>query len=219
MKLVNLLLGSVALCIFLTSCMHVKSQVTVFHQFPDGYSGKSYAIVPDKSQVGSLEFNSYAQVLRQQMNTNGFREVPIETADLAVFVFYTIDNGHQVISSTPIMGQTGVTASSTSGNVQVFGNSASYSENTTYTPTYGEVGTEIKSRTEYTRMLEIDMVDRTLLSQGKIKKLYEGKATSNGRTGTLNEVLPTMIEEVFDRFPGKNGRTRTVDKTVHRQGE
>ena len=199
---------------FLPGCMHVQSRITVFHQFPPSFSGTSYAIVPLKDQEGSLEYQSYEQVLRQQLNTNGFREMPMEKADLAVFMSYGIDNGRQVVSSSPIYGQTGVASSSTSGNVQAYGNTATYSANTIYTPTYGVVGTDVQSHVEYSRFLKIDMVDRASFVEGKIKKLYEGQAISTGQSGVISAVLPTMIMQMFERFPGKNGSTRKSIRAV-----
>ena len=133
----------------------IKSQVTVFHEFPQGFSGTTYVLVPSKDQEGDLEYKSYEQAVRQRLNTNGFREAPIGQAELAVFISYGIDNGREVVSSFPVYGQTGVSSSTTYGNVQSYGNSATYSGTTTYTPAYGVVGSEVQSSTVYSRSRKI----------------------------------------------------------------
>jgi hypothetical protein len=131
-----------------------------------------------------------------------------------VFLAYSIDTGREVVSSYPIIGQTGVSSSSTYGTVQSYGSYGTYSGTTTYTPTYGVVGTGVTSQTEYMRVLRLDIVDKHALAEGNIKKLYEGKVVSSGYSGQLVQVLPTMIKVLFEDFPGQNGSTRTSRRAL-----
>ena len=60
------------------------------------------------------------------------------------------------------------------------------------------------------------MVDKSSsLSDERIKKVYEAKVISSGSTSQLPEIVPVMIEALFEEFPGKSGSTRTV----HTQSE
>ena len=205
--------------LFLSSCaVVVKSQVTVFHDLPASLGGTNYALVPFKEQEGSLEHRSYERLLRQELNGKAFRETEIDQAQVIVVVLYGIDTGRQVVSSYPIIGQTGVRRSNTfgtfQGNVQNYGSglgnySGTYSGTTTYTPTYGVVGTGVRSNTEYTRYLKLEILDRNALVDGKISKQYEGKVISSGSTGELSRVVPTMIKSLFEEFPGRSGSSRT----------
>ena len=87
---------------------------------------------------------------------------------------------------------------------------------TTYTPTYGVVGTGTTSYTRYTRYLSLDIIDKdSTLSEDKINRVYEAKVISSGSTSQLPEIVPVMIEALFEEFPGKSGSTRTV----HTQSE
>jgi len=187
----------------------VRSQISVFHELPQGFAGTTYAAVPFKDQEGSLEHKAYEQAVRQELNAKGLQEAPMEQAEVVVFLFYGIDTGREVVSSYPIIGQTGVSSSYTYGTVQSYGSYGTYSGTTTYTPTYGVVGTGVTSHTLYARFLRLDILDKTALAEGKIKKLYEGKIVSGGSSGQLSAVLPTMIKALFEDFPGKSGSTRT----------
>lgn len=199
------------ICAALAGCgQFIRSHVSVFHEMPAGPS-PTYAFLQFKEQEGSLEHRTYENLLRQQLTAKGYREVPLEKADLIAFIQYGIDAGTQVAYSYPIMGQTGVASSYTTGRVQSYGSGyATYSGTTYNTPTYGVVGTGSGSRTEYSRFVRLDLVDRTALAGGNIKKLYEGRVTSQGYSGQLSAVMPAMVRALFEDFPGKSGSTKSI---------
>ncbi len=208
------LLGVLFCLSVLSGCAgFVRSQIAVFHELPQGVAGTTYAMVPFKDQEGSLEHKTYEQAVRQELNAKGLRETPLEQAEVVVFLSYGIDTGREVVSSYPIVGQTGVSSSYTYGTVQTYGGYGTYSGTTIYTPTYGVVGTGVTSHTEYTRFLKLDILDKTALIGGKIKKLYEGKVISSGSSGQVSAVLPTMIKALFEAFPGKSGSIRTLTRS------
>lgn len=49
-----------------------------------------------------------------------------------------------------------------------------------------------------------------VLARRPIERLYECEAHSSGNTGHLSGVEPSMIEAVFQDFPGQSGNVRTV---------
>jgi hypothetical protein len=209
----NLLVATVLLAA-LSGCALLRSQVAVFHQLPKALSGTTYVMIPFKEQEGSFEHKAYEEAVRQELNAKGLREMTVDQAQVAVFLAYGIDAGKEVVSSYPIIGQTGVSSSSTYGTVQSYGSYGTYSGTTTYTPTYGVVGTGVTSQTQYTRVFRLDIVDKETLAEGNIKKLYEGKVVSSGYSGQLVQVLPTMIKALFEDFPGQNGSTRTSARAL-----
>lgn len=208
----------VAFIVFLASlasaCTTVRSHISVFHELDARIVGTTYALVPFKEQEGSLEHKTYEQAVKQELNAKGFKEAPFEQAKVVVFISYGIDTGKRVVTSYPIFGQTGVSSSHTYGTVQSYGSYGTYSGSTTYTPTYGVVGSGVGSRTEYTRILKLDILDKAAATEQKIKKLYEAEVISSGRSGQLAAVLPTMIKALFEDFPGKSVSTRTVDRST-----
>jgi hypothetical protein len=180
----------------------------VFHEIPEKGSGHAYVLIPFKEQIGSLEHKSYESVVKRQLSTKGFRDVPVDNAKFAVFMRYGIDDGKQVMNTYPIIGQTGVSSSYTTGSLSSYGRYGSFTGTTQYTPNYGVVGTGVTTNTVYTRFFNLEILDKNALAENKIVKVYEGKVISEGAEGQLPVVMPTMIKALFEDFPGKSGSTR-----------
>jgi hypothetical protein len=190
----------------------VLSHVTVFHELSTTPQDVKYAFVRSSHQEGSLEHKAYEQMVREQLNKRGFLEVPVAQANIAVFLSYQIDDGKTVISSYPIFGQTGVAGSQTYGNIySTSPGTASFSATTTYTPSIGVVGAGDQSDLQYTRKVQLDMLDRQLLDKGTVSKIYEGTVTSVGSSGQLNRVMPYMLRSLFQEFPGRSGTTKDFE--------
>jgi hypothetical protein len=82
--------------------------------------------------------------------------------------------------------------------------------NTTYnTLTYGVVGSGTSTVTIFKRYLNIDIIAIAKSGDGKVQKVYEGKAISSGSSGQLAPVMPAIVRSVFEDFPGKSGTSRT----------
>ena len=205
----NLIMVIVTLA--LTACgTMVTARVSSFHNLPAQPSGLTFAVMPYQWQNGSLEFQTYANAINAELQSKGFVAAPPDQAQYVVFLAYAIDSGREVSYSYPIIGQTGVSSSYTSGMVQTYGNTASYSGTTTYNPTYGVVGTGQGSRTEYRRVVRLDVLDKSALAAGQVSKVYEGEVVSSGSTGQLSAVMPTLLYALFKDFPGKSGQSKTV---------
>jgi hypothetical protein len=202
----------VFLALLAGACTHIQSNITVFHDLDAGIAGTTYKMVPFKDQVGSLEHRTYEQIVKQELNARGFVEVPIQQAAVVVFMSYGIDVGKQVVTSYPIIGQTGVSSSQTYGTVQNYGGYGTYSGSKIYTPTYGVVGTGVGSRTDYTRFLNLEIIDKTTISEQRIDRRYEARVISIGTSSQMVAVLPSMIKALFEDFPGQSGSTRSVKR-------
>lgn len=207
---------TVLMTLLVSGCMMVTSNISVFHDLPPTAQALKYATLPLKSQEGSLEHQSYKQFIKTELNKRGYVETPVSDADVIVFLDYGIDTGREVVSSYPIIGQTGTLSSYTTGTIQSYGGYATYSGTTYHTPTYGVVGSGTRSDTVYTRFLRLDFVDRAELAAGKVKKRYEAKVVSAGSSSQIAAVMPAMIEALFEDFPGKSGATRRVDVPMQR---
>ena len=187
----------------------VETRVSAFHELEQPLSGITYALVPSKEQEASLEFQSYAKLVKSELGKRGMIEAPIDKAKYAIFMFYGIDDGKQVVTSYPIFGQTGTGSSYTTGTITSYGNTASYSGTTYKTPTYGVVGSGTSTGTVFTRYLNIDIIDIAKSGNGKVHKVYEAKAASSGSSGQLAPVMPAIVKSVFEDFRGKSGASRT----------
>jgi hypothetical protein len=195
----------------LPGCALLMSQISVSHQLPTNLSGTTYVITPFKEQEGNPHYDAYAEAVRQQLNAKGLRETTLDQAQIVVFFAYGIDEGKGVVSSYPIIGQTGATTCSNSfdGTPQSYG-----CPDSSPWPTYGVVETRKTKQIEYTRVLRLNIVDKQALAEGKIKKLYEGKVVSRGFSDQLAEVLPMMVKALFEDFPGKSENTRTSSQVT-----
>jgi hypothetical protein len=116
----NLLVATVLIAA-LPGCALLRSQVAVFHHLPKDLSGTTYVMIPFKEQEGSLEHKAYEEAVRQELNAKGFRETTVDQAQTVVFLAYDIDTGRDVVSSYPIIGQTGASTCSTfDGTIQSY---------------------------------------------------------------------------------------------------
>jgi hypothetical protein len=195
------------LTVVVSACTMVRSDIAIFHELPQRSDPIKYAALPLKEQEGSLEHKAYERLVKTELNKRGFVETAVEDAEFVVFLNYGIDIGKQVLSSYPIIDPTGTASSYTSGTITSYGGYATYSGTTSSTPTYGVVGSGVRSQTVFTRYLRLDILDKAALSDGKIKKVYEAKVTSTGSSGQVAAVMPTMIKALFEDFPGKSGST------------
>jgi len=207
MNILRFIAISVAL-LFLGGCAVVKSNVSVFHVLPEKPEHTKYAFLPLEGQKGSLEYQNYKALVRNELFKYQYEEVPISKATVIVAFNYTIGGGKEKVSSVPTYGQTGVSSSTTRGTVRTYGNYGTYSGTTTYTPTYGITGYQAVSRTEYTRNVWLHIVDKASLESGEPKKLYEASVVSEGSSSQIVRVMPALVKAIFKEFPGKSGSTR-----------
>ncbi len=202
----------VLLFALLGGCATVETRVSAFHELEQPLSGVTYALIPTNEQEGSLEFQSYAKLVKSELGKRGMTETTFDQAKYAIYMLYGIDDGKQVVASYPIFGQIGTSRSYTTGTVTSYGNTASYSGTTYNTPTYGVVGSGARTDTVFKRYLNIDIIDIAKSGNGKVQKVYEGKAISSGSSGQLAPVMPAIVRSVFEDFPGKSGASRTVQQ-------
>lgn len=165
------------------SAPFIRSTISVFHELDA--TGKTYALVPFKEQEDSLEHKTYENIVKQELNAKGFKEVPFKQAEILVFISYGIDAGKQVVTSSTV-------------HIRMDGKNAD---------------TEYEHFIEYTRFLKLDIVTKTVAKEQKPHKIYEAKVISSG-SGQLAAALPTMIKSLFEDFPGESGSSRTVLRLI-----
>ena len=177
--------------------------------------GKRYVILPGNqgSTPDDLEFLEYARYVETVLRPLGFAKATSEKdADVAIMLTYGVGSPqtHQVSSSTPVYGQTGVSSSSTTGTIMPMGGGmASYSGNTTYTPKYGITGyqTELHSYTTYTRFVQLAAYDvAAYRHEKKHRQVWKTSAVSTGSSGDLRFVMPYMVSAMKPYLASNTGR-------------
>jgi len=188
-------------------CSRVVSSVSTFHTLPKKEENKKtmYLFEKYKEQENNLEYDTYQQKIKNYLAKHNFIEN--KQSNIIIKFYYGIDNGTEKIGSMPIIGQTGVSSSHTVGTVTSYGGGhGSYSGSTTYTPTYGVVGSSSYSYSSYKRFLTLQMFDKSTK-----KLIYEAKVLSSGSNGQILAVIDEMIEALFKNFPDKSGTVKTIE--------
>ena len=206
LALITLLIASI-----LSGCATMLSgRASQFHAL-DG-TPRSFWIVPAKEQQGSLEFASYAKLLRSELVGKGWREAAtFMEADVAVFMQYAISAGREVTFSYPVFGSVPTGTSTTTGTVSTFGGVSTINATTTQQTTLGVVGSGVGSRTEFDRALRVTMYSMDAYRRDRsMERVYEGMLRSSGSTGELPAVMPALIHGMFQVFPGESGGTRNI---------
>ncbi len=193
--------------LFLSGCAMIKTSTTTF-QGPNHAERETILVMPlDKTQQDSLEFRAVSNHLLAKLVAKGYRPhdgngPPQYTA----FITYGIDNGRTTTSSVPLYGQTGGGTSYSSGIVSGYGGTATYSGTTTTMPTYGVVGAMPVSSTVYKRQVNVDI---WRVGQPPTK-VYEIRGVSSGSCGNMSSVLNGILDGMFEKFPGENGKSVTT---------
>ena len=199
----------------------VRTNFTAFHTLTPADIVKSVAVVPGNEGLeGSLEFATFKAKLEQNLRQVGFIVVnePAD-ADYVAFFGYGIDGGRTTTrtGSTPIYGQTGGGTTYHSGTLSSYGSggysgSGSYYGSSYTMPTYGIVGSETYTYnvTTYTRVVQLELLDRRALETRKVEKVYEVTLTSKGTCGQIAGVMDEILDGLFKDFPGESGKVVTV---------
>ncbi|SFN74354.1 hypothetical protein SAMN05216386_1682 [Nitrosospira briensis] len=190
MRHLGVLLFSIAL---LSGCATVGEQRS-FHIAVDSQASPTakeklnYVLLPGNENVtlDDLQFQEYSLYLKHALKKQGF--IPAdnaEDANIAIVVSYGIGDPRteQHSYALPVWGQTGVSSANTYGTAMTFGNMASYSGTTTYTPTYGVTGytTQIESATTYSRHILVAAYDaKAFKNSNKEIQIWRTAMTSRG---------------------------------------
>lgn len=184
-----LLVLGLALLAGCASTPRLVGHVSSFHVLDA--SSKEFVILPTQGEESSLEFRSYADLVRKELVRRGWRDTPYETAGVLVFLQYQIGRGRQVVFSYPIYGAVGTLGAT------------------------GVVGEGIGSETVFDRAIQLTMYAAPAYREAKRwEPLYEGVVHSSGGSGSLPPVMPALIEGLFADFPGKSGGTREISIPV-----
>lgn len=202
MTLLRVLLISVLGLMAAACARSVTSDVARFHQLPRP-AGETIAIVPkDAAKEGSLEFAQYAGLIQGRLVGIGYQVADPGSADIVVSMDFSISEGSEKLRSRP-------------GAFSYYNYYGPYGFHRLSHFGYGGLGypyggnNEVYSVTEYSRNLEMDMVDR---ASGK--NVFEGRVESVGRDKRLPEVMPYLVDAMFTNFPGESGVTKRVSIEV-----
>lgn len=186
---------------------YVVANITSFHVLEGNIEKKSFTIIKDSNKGNNLEYQYYAKLISDHLKKLGYREeLDRLKADYAVSFHYEIDNGQEYEDTIPIKGliDSGSSNYETyyNGKKWIYGSSSS-------SPVYGTVGLKKINRIKYTRKFLLYI--NNLGKKDHNHKVFEGRVVSKGYKSQFSDVGKTLIDALFQDFPGKNGRVRDVE--------
>ena len=184
----------------------VTTQVTSFHQLSDSLQGRRFVITPSPEQQSSLEFESYANLVREALAGKGLVDAGASgrgAADLGVALTYGVTG-----STSGYRGGTGGYAGIGAGS------GGGFSMSGVGIGIGFPIGGGGGDATQYQRSLtvQIDRLGGTP-SVGQASsgtRVFEAQAISEGESASLAPVMRAMVQAIFQEFPGPSGATRVV---------
>ena len=187
----------------------VNTQVTAFHELTGGLQGKRFVIIPTAEQQDSLEFGTYANLVREALVGEGLVDAGEDrrSADLGVSMAYEVT------------GRSAGFGSGTSGHVGFGAGSGGFSMGGIGIGLGFPIGGGSSSETNYQRSLQvrIDRLDNdkptapsTPGQAAAPNRVFEARAISEGASASIAPVMRAMVQAIFKDFPGESGKTRVV---------
>ena len=195
--------------ITLLSCSSSSTKVLTYHysKISDDSTNlteRNYYTWEYSQDQNPLQFEAFTKQIIDLTKTHNFYEVTDPNDAKYVFTIkFSIDDGKTETNSIPVFGQTGVSSSTTSGHINSYGD---YSGRTTYTPSFGVVGSTTYEETTYSKKIELNVYERKdfLEHLNQSKSLYYSVATSQGTSSDINYIIPILLNAIFKDFPTSN---------------
>lgn len=183
----------------------IRSDVTVFHEWPAELPGKTFVFERTKQQNDNLEYRSYENLVRGELVRLGFAEANTRTAPaLGVNIGYNVAE-RDVRVVEPVVVSPGWGPPFSAPRWTPYGFYDPFFANPFW---YGPPVTEYRdvSYRAYRRTLHI-----VIARLADNKKLFDVTVQSEGRHPSLAKVMPYMVRSAFAEFPGKSGVARRVE--------
>jgi hypothetical protein len=178
----------------------VRSEVTAFHEPATDFGDKTYTFSREASQENDLEYSSYANLVRIELQRLGFTEragarlqvgmrYQVEARDMRVIEQVVIDPWYG-----PGFGR----------YRYPYGFYGPYADPFWFAP---PIVQPVERRfVSYSRRLEL-----TIARAADRKNLYQVTVNSEGQNPSLAAVMPAMVKSAFAEFPGPSGVPRVLE--------
>lgn len=193
------------LCVLLAGCATViRSEVTAFHEWPANLQDKSFVFERSREQQNNLEYRSYENLVRGELQRLGFAEAAnLQSAKLRVTLHYEV-HARDVRVVEPVIAEPWYGAPFFGPRWHGYGYYGPFYDPFWYgAPLVQQRDTRFQL---FTRQLKV-----TIAQAAHSKNLYEVTVNSEGTNGSLATVMPYMVRSAFADFPGKSGIPRQVE--------
>jgi hypothetical protein len=211
--------AAIAFVALLAACAAptVKSDVTVFQDWPSDMQGAVYVFERTKEQNDDLEYRTYENLVRGEMQRLGFAEAsPAQNPKLKVTISYGIA-GRDVQVVEPVVVDPdpfwpGPFYGPRFYGPRYYGYYRGYSR-PFYSPFYDPFwyGPPLVEYEESTYQVYDRRLKVSIWRMKGSKKLYDVTVDSQGKNPSLPDVMPYLVRSAFTGFPGKNGESRHIE--------
>lgn len=180
----------------------ISARVSSYQQWPGDATGASYRIVATPQQQGSLEFQSFADMVRAAMGPTGLVEAAAgqaERFDVMLDYGNPVDRRWVQRYQDPYMDGWGF--SPFFGGVYGGRGGWGWGSGIYMGPSVVNVPVDV-----YKNTLTITIKDK----KNSNMEVYRSSAVSLSEADNLAAVMPYLAQAVFDQFPGNNGQVREV---------
>ncbi len=222
MKKFLFITGLVFAIFFVISCESSKTYFsTKINSFGKIPPKKSYFIAHTNSNIkpDDIEFQWFASYVNYALyKENYVLANDYNSADLIILIDYSISDPKYYTVQTPILGQVGTGEYETTGNVQVRGNRATYTEKTKEKTTIGVTGYNTEQLAEYLRTFNIYCYDLKEWRENKKEKMYwKTNVQSTGNSYDLRYVFPYLVYGASFYFEQSSGNIKNI--SIEASGE
>lgn len=182
----------------------IRSEVTAFHEWPAQMTGKSYVFERSKQQDASLEYRSYENLVRAELQRLGFVEATVNAAPVLKAAFDYQTEERDVRVTEPVVVNPGW-----GPPYPYYGPGWPSRHFPFYDPFWYSPPVIAYSDTSYrlySRKLHV-----TIARMGDGKKLFEVTVKNDSRNPATANVMPYLVRSAFADFPGPSGVARRVE--------
>lgn len=189
----------------------IQTEVTTFNEWSSLPADRTYTFSRTLEYRASLEVQSYEDIVRDELATQGFRQVAdAGQANLVVTLRPSVTSVSVLVnepwpSIDPFWGAYGGYYGRRFGG---FGSGFGGFYGPNSYAGFNDFGTYRQDI--YRKRLELDIDSRTVTG----KRYYEGRVENTAYNASLAQVMPVLVHALFTDFPGNNGQTRRVDVPV-----
>ncbi len=203
---------SVTLTLLISGCATtVRSNVLAFNSWPTELKDNTYVFAFPTSP-DSIEYRATENLVRQQLHRIGLQDASGGAeAKLVVALDYVLD-ARDLRVIAPAIADPYWMGPSWYGPYRR-GRGWPYGPYGPYGGPYGPYGGPL-AYDDITTHLFHRQLHLTITPVGGGKKLYEVMVENTSEIEDPNKILPVLVNNAFDGFPGQNGVVRTIDVDI-----
>jgi hypothetical protein len=196
----------------------IRSEVTAFHEWPARLPQNTYVFERSAEQDASLEYRSYENLVRDELNRLGLVEAPVNVTPYLKTRFQYDVQARDVREVYPVVINPHWYGTAGWGMRSRF-HSPFYGPY--YGPFYGPFhdpfydpfwyGPRVVQQREATYQVFTRRLHIAIARYADERRLYEATVVNEGREGALASVMPYLVRSAFVDFPGRSGLTRRVE--------